>query len=90
MKARLIARRMPPEVINPTSQVYALDPNAPIPEGWEELEIVSGFASPQREEPLSTDFCAEVGCAHKRSHHASYRHECLKLGCKCKRFREAG
>ena len=56
-------------------------------DGWEEVEIVS--------EPTcrgSELKCAhrsdECQCVHRRTHHINYRGKCLKLGCKCLRFRE--
>ena len=84
MKARLIVKKIPEGVIFPASEVWALDPNAPIPDGWEGLDLVT-------ESPTllvradSSDVCE---CGHRRTHHLSYRADCLKSPCKCRLFRE--
>ena len=90
MRARLLTKKISPSAIFPAGHVYALDPNSPIPDGWEEVEIVSEpKIVPCRGSELK---CAcrsdECECVHRRTHHINYRGKCLKLGCKCLRFRE--
>ena len=88
MKARLVAKKMPEGVIFPASEVWALDPNAPIPDDWEELDLAVEpiFRGTHLKCADSSDVCE---CGHRRSHHVSYRHECLKSDCACKQLREA-
>ena len=88
MKARLVARKMPEGVIFPASEVWALDPNAPIPDGWEGLDLVvePTFRGTHLVRAESPDLCE---CGERRTYHVSYRWQCLKLGCKCKEFKEA-
>lgn len=79
MKGRLIVQS---KISTPWPQtVCFLPPEDPIPRGWEELEIVT-----EAEHGESSDLCS---CQHRRSHHVSYRHDCLKLECPCRRFEEA-
>ena len=78
MKGRLIVQS---KISTPWPQtVCYLPPEDPIPRGWEGLEVVT-----EAEHGEASDLCR---CQHRRSHHVSYRHDCLKLECSCLRFRE--
>ena len=80
VKARLIVQS---KITTPWPQtVCFLPPEDPIPNGWEELEIVTEV-QPRSE---SNDLCI---CQHTRSLHLSHSEACLKLECPCKQFEEA-
>ena len=82
MKGRLIVQS---KISTPWPQtVCFLPPEDPIPNGWEELEVVTEAEA--QAQGGASDLCI---CQHRRSTHVSYRHDCLKIECPCKRFEEA-
>ena len=95
MKARLVTYPKDPGV-----PVHALAPNTPIPDGWEELELVTEpqFRGTTLVEPASApdpdpNLCT---CGHPRQDHAVHIYGCLSRRdtagdrCDCVRFEEVG